>query len=256
MSSLTLPYPAFADGVDTVDAITTNANNAAIATSVNAIDRTNMGPAGIDATSIIPGSNAAATFAAGLSTQYTFPVALIVSTTTTTAGLTSTSLIRGTNVASGNLPGTLVLGDSYALRSATTGRFQCGDTTSYAFDGGIVSATNISILKNGASIATINGTTGVYVASDARLKENIEPLPSGMLVIQALKPSTFTWKETGAPDVGFIAQEVQPLIPHAVITMEDETGKLGLAPVAIIPYLVRAVQELKAEFDAYVAAHP
>jgi hypothetical protein len=46
---------------------------------------------------------------------------------------------------------------------------------------------------------------------------------------------------------------VQAVLPEAVF---DEKGTLMLAYTDTIPLLVAAIQELKAEFDAYKASHP
>jgi hypothetical protein len=56
-----------------------------------------------------------------------------------------------------------------------------------------------------------------------------------------------------------IAQDVQAVLPEAVTpyqVKDDATEYLGLAYTDVIPLLTAAIQELKAEFDAYKAAHP
>lgn len=52
--------------------------------------------------------------------------------------------------------------------------------------------------------------------SDERLKDNIKPLVYGL--------NTFNWRDTGAFDIGFVAQEVQEVFPDAVV--EDPSGYL------------------------------
>jgi hypothetical protein len=47
--------------------------------------------------------------------------------------------------------------------------------------------------------------------------------------------------------LGFIAQEVQTVIPELVVSSDD---KLSVNYTGIIPILTKAVQELKAEVDA------
>jgi hypothetical protein len=104
-------------------------------------------------------------------------------------------------------------------------------------------------------------TNGTYVsASDKTLKENIQPLAMGLKEVLALKPSSFTWKDNRKADHGFIAQEVQEVIPAAVEPMYSKDGKpdtngiLGMSYTHIIPVLVNAIQELKAELDLLKAA--
>jgi hypothetical protein len=156
-------------------------------------------------------------------------------------------------VAGAQTAGTPTAGDVWGSRSTTTGRLNTGGASgNYSFDGGIVSAGNISLLKGGVSIATINGTTGVYTASDARLKEDIAPLERGLAMISALKPSTFRWKDGSGSGVGFIAQDVRTVLQQAVMVMDDETGKLGVSQAVLMPYVVRALQEIQ----AWMAEHP
>lgn len=52
--------------------------------------------------------------------------------------------------------------------------------------------------------------------SDIRLKENIESLPYGLDAINNLNPVSFNWKKNGRLKYGFIAQEVQEVIPEMV----------------------------------------
>ena len=96
------------------------------------------------------------------------------------------------------------------------------------------------VAKIGASIAA--------AFSDMRLKEDIKPAEPGIDEIMQLEPSTFTWKDSGEKDLGLIAQDVEKVLPDAVVTMPG-TDYLGLKPMSLIATLVNAVKELKAEID-------
>lgn len=64
---------------------------------------------------------------------------------------------------------------------------------------------------------TTNGTATTYgTSSDRRLKTNIADYTNSGGVIDSLRPSTFTWISNGQSDVGFIADELQAVIPDAV----------------------------------------
>ena len=119
---------------------------------------------------------------------------------------------------------------------------------------------------NGSAIASItqNGTTAVAynTSSDYRLKENVTPMTTGLATISALKPVNYDWISDKSAGEGFIAHELQAIIPNAVTGEKDavdEDGKpihQGVDYSKIVVHLVAAIQELKAEFDAYKAAHP
>jgi hypothetical protein len=124
----------------------------------------------------------------------------------------------------------------------------------------------MQISFNGAIVTTAGGTN-IYNPSDIRLKRNIIPISYGLNEILALNPSKFNWKEKFAPSeedkdmLGFIAQEVQTIIPEAVESFGQDVhvntdnieytveNPLRVNEKFIIPVLVKAIQELKAELD-------
>jgi hypothetical protein len=62
--------------------------------------------------------------------------------------------------------------------------------------------------------------------SDARLKENITPLSYGLPEVLRLRPMTWQWKDPTKtePNVGLIAQDVEPLLPELIIHNADNKG--------------------------------
>lgn len=105
----------------------------------------------------------------------------------------------------------------------------------------------------------VYATNGAIQTSDGRLKEQIRNLDLGLDFIMKLRPVSYRWKEPSEEDggrlhYGFIAQEVQELIPSdaAMITGDD---MLSMAPHELIGPLVKAVQELTdrlAALDSYI----
>ena len=117
-------------------------------------------------------------------------------------------------------------------------------------------------LYNSATIGSItqNGTTAVAynTTSDHRLKNNVTPLSGALAKVQALKPSEFDWID-GRHDDGFIAHELQAVLPN-VVTGEkdavDEDGKPKYQQVdyaRIVPTLCAAIQEQQAIIEQLTA---
>lgn len=81
---------------------------------------------------------------------------------------------------------------------------------------------------------------------DARLKTNIAPTETGALdKLSQIELQSFDWIETGQHcDVGIIAQQLQEILPDLVAESPD-TGRLSVRMVKLIPYLIKAVQELQ-----------
>ena len=164
--------------------------------------------------------------------------------------------------------------DTERMRIDSSGNVLVGYTSS---NGAYKLQVNSQIFATSATIAT----------SDGRYKENVTPLNGALDLVSALNPVQFSWKQHAVhnfdreqPTVGFIAQEVQQVLadkPYlnsivksntCTIELEekDEEGNvtkaavteefLGIAEGNMIAILTKAIQELKAEFDAYKAAHP
>ena len=112
-------------------------------------------------------------------------------------------------------------------------------------------------------ISNVGGTATAYnTTSDYRLKENIVPMTGALATVAQLKPVTYKWKTDGSDGQGFIAHELQAVVPDCVTGEKDAVdadGKpiyQGMDSSFLVATLVSAIQELKAEFDAYKATHP
>jgi hypothetical protein len=116
---------------------------------------------------------------------------------------------------------------------------------------------------NVGTISTDGSLTSYTVTSDRRLKENIIPLTTGLSTVLALKPSQYNYIADPTTQIqGFIADELQPIVSHAVTGQPNAVDSEG-NPVYqsvdssfLIPHLVAAIQELNIKFEAYIASHP
>jgi hypothetical protein len=102
------------------------------------------------------------------------------------------------------------------------------------------------------------------VVSDARDKTNFAPVTHGLDFVKQLNPVSYQFKETRESDVahgpvryGFKAQDILALEgDNPVIIDNEDSEKLRYNGEALVPVLVKALQELNAKFEAYVATHP
>lgn len=112
-----------------------------------------------------------------------------------------------------------------------------------------------TILKcNAASITTL---------SDKRDKKDIENLPVGLNFINDLRPVKFKWNQrdggrVGLDDLGFIAQESLETVDKynadwMGLVEHQNPEHFEMSPGKLIPVLVKAVQDLKRDFDLYVS---
>ena len=98
-------------------------------------------------------------------------------------------------------------------------------------------------------IDTSTTATSYVTSSDYRLKENIIPMTGALDKVSQLKPVTYTWKVDGSDGQGFIAHELQAVVPDCVVGEKDavdEEGKpkyQGVDTSFLVATLTAAIQE-------------
>lgn len=100
----------------------------------------------------------------------------------------------------------------------------------------------------------INGTmsaTEIIETSSIRFKENVKPIEQAYETISKLQGVTYNWKETGKEDIGFIAEEVDKILPQLVDKNEDgivngmNYSKLTALLVEVVKNQQKQIDELK-----------
>ncbi len=101
---------------------------------------------------------------------------------------------------------------------------------------------------------TFNGnvTASAYLtSSDSNLKKDITTYVPNGNAWDDLRGVRFTWKKDDRKDVGFIAQELEKVIPEAVVRNED--GEVHIEPTKLLPLLVETVKDLRARVSTLEA---
>ncbi len=118
-----------------------------------------------------------------------------------------------------------------------------------------------STVTNVAMWNTVTGPMALYAKSfnqnsDLALKDNVEALTGGLSKVLALRGVRYSLKaeDEAARDepnterhLGFIAQEVQAILPEVV---SESHGLLTLSYTSIVPLLVEAIKEQQIQIDA------
>ena len=109
------------------------------------------------------------------------------------------------------------------------------------------------------TIKTSTTATSYATSSDYRLKENIQPMSEALSKVSALNPVIFNWKVDGSEGQGFIAHELQAIVPDAVtgekdaVDAEGNPRYQGVDTSFLVATLTAAIQELSSKLDALEA---
>ena len=141
-----------------------------------------------------------------------------------------------------------------AIKTITAGIVAIGTNSGGGFSfygaGGILY--NSGEIRSGADIVAFH-------SSDKRMKENIVTIDEPLNIIGKLRGVTFNWKKETAPewandyldkdmsDMGFIAQEVQDVLPNLVQQRENEY--LTVRYEKMIPLLVEGIKSQQKQID-------
>jgi hypothetical protein len=130
-------------------------------------------------------------------------------------------------------------------------------STGVTFDTGLIyfyKSDGAGSVTNTGSISTSGNLTLYNTTSDYRFKQDLKDF-NGIEKILAIKMYDFAWKLDNTRSYGVMAHELAEVLPYAVYGKKDaiqEDGEIQLQQVdysKIVPILVKAIQELKAEIE-------
>jgi trimeric autotransporter adhesin len=138
-----------------------------------------------------------------------------------------------------------------------------------SYHGGAAVSGIVSRFENSTGTCDINPTTSTLsCSSDIRLKKNITTLDgesfalkdsyNGVTVLDkilSITPVTYNWNpesDGAAQHIGFIAQELEQVFP-SVVSTDPSTGLKSVGYTALIPYTVKAIQEMNVRIAALPA---
>jgi hypothetical protein len=117
--------------------------------------------------------------------------------------------------------------------------------------GAVVNASNKVRLGNDA-VTVIEGKVSFTSLSDSRIKKNIVNSTYGLATVLQLRPVEYNLTSNDLKQVGFIAQEVQKLVPEVVTGKEGDLSKgeiLGITYSNLVPVLTKAIQEQQKQIE-------
>lgn len=147
------------------------------------------------------------------------------------------------------------------------------NTAQYGYIKGL-KATGLLLAGGNVGVGGINGSFTFYVngaagglgawtnVSDARLKTNIVPLTGALALVEQIQGVRFNWKPAAdrsigttmnlpveAAQIGFVAQDLEKVVPEAVTRPQTVTDTYGVQEGTLVPLLVEAIKEQQAEIQ-------
>lgn len=159
--------------------------------------------------------------------------------------------IQGTSLQCLDLSGTAAWGyvSTLATANAITFSGTSSEIARFTSDGslGIGTTTpNETLDVNGT--AAFTGRVSAFdflTLSDRRFKTNITRIENAGDLLDKMRGVRFMWRDLSSNDIGVIAQELQEVLPEAVLGLEDVNPKLSVAYHKIIPVLIEVVKDLQ-----------
>jgi len=115
----------------------------------------------------------------------------------------------------------------------------------------LVTESNSIVLGN-SSVTNIGGYASWSNKSDRRIKKNIRDTQYGLATVMQLRPVEYSLISNELKQVGFIAQEVNKLVPEVITGIEGDLEKgeiLGITYANLVPVLTKAIQEQQKQID-------
>jgi len=138
-----------------------------------------------------------------------------------------------------------------------------GTNTGYLYNSSSTGTSSAAFfIKNGNGVGSIScstSATAYNTSSDYRLKNTIAPMTGALAKVALLKPCTYKWNADGSDGEGFIAHELQAVVPDCVtgekdaVDAEGNPQYQGIDTSFLVATLTAAIQEQQAIITALTA---
>ncbi|GAA4046716.1 hypothetical protein GCM10022409_35970 [Hymenobacter glaciei] len=172
--------------------------------------------------------------------------------------------IRSTGQPTMSITSTTASIGNVAANSAGNFYYDTAGNENHVFGGNVVPDVDGMFANEAKNLGNSNarwGTVycynGTVQTSDSRLKTNIENLAYGLKDVLKMRPVAYNWKAqpTANHMVGFIAQEMEQIVPEAVEAPKAAGEHYGMKYTELIPVLTKAIQEQQVQIEGLKTAN-
>ena len=131
--------------------------------------------------------------------------------------------------------------------SVTISAMVAGTVRDIAIFGDVPGNTAGLTLPNDSSYGVVKAHS-FATYSDESLKTNIQPMENALDKVKSLQGVTYDWKTDGSNDIGFIAQDVEKIIPQ-IVRSTDKEGSYSMSYSRITALLVEGIKEQQSQIE-------
>ena len=177
-------------------------------------------------------------------------------------GITTTSSVSIPEVMRIDSSGNVLINTTAMPSGYSKLAFRCnGDGSTWQNLGatGASAPTTLAFLNSSGTrvgyIAQSGTATAFTSTSDYRLKEDVQPMVGALDKVAQLRPVTYKWKSTGGDGQGFIAHELQTVVPDCVngekdaVDADGNPNYQGVDTSFLVATLTAAIQEQQAMIE-------
>ena len=147
--------------------------------------------------------------------------------------------------------------DDLASASVTTDEIEDGAVANVDLADGAVSAASLSagsptdnfvLTYDSGEADSLRWGDPAVLASSIRWKENVRTLDDALSLVEELRGVRYDWTESGAADVGVIAEEVAAVLPE-LVDFEDDGQARGVHYAKLVAVLIEATKAQQTELE-------
>ena len=105
-------------------------------------------------------------------------------------------------------------------------------------------------LPNSADSSGIVKAHAYATYSSLKFKENVASIEDPLGTVMSMRGVTFDWKQNGKKDYGFIAEEINQVMPEIVFEDDSPTGVSSMDYQKIVPVLIEAIKSQQTKIDS------
>lgn len=142
--------------------------------------------------------------------------------------------------------------DAFVAAASAVGNSAISANVTINGDRTNINGTLLTVTANATFTSSITSSDTITASdfnslSDAKYKTDVYPIDDAVSIVSKLQGKHFTWKNTGKPSLGFIAQEVEEVLPQLINTQDNGSKTINYS--VLVAVLVEAIKQQQKQIN-------